>query len=309
MKRRSLEWMRGVIAMLGSMAMVSCLAEPVTPAWQIPEDLKVADIGGYPMAYQDVGSGEPVLFVHGSMTDYRYWRSQVEEFSKRYRVIAVSLRHFYPERWDGNGGDFSVEIHAEDVAALIGHLGLQTVHLVGHSRGGAVALYLAHTHPERVRTLMLMDASGAESLLPDTPEGRRMAAETARLVVNLRADYAAHGAEYAGERFIDSLGGSGTWKKRTPFQRQQTIDNMGTMLGDPGTRPTISCADVRKLEFPVLFLTGARSPGRYGQMIAALRQCNPTLGEPVVVPDAAHSMNRDNVPFFNTVLDAHLSGR
>ncbi|MCJ2115670.1 hypothetical protein MKK65_03510 [Methylobacterium sp. J-001] len=71
---------------------------------------------GYPLAYQEAGSGEPIVLVHGSLGDYRIWYAQVPVLSKQYRVLSLSLRHYYPERWDGVGEDFSISQHAADVA-------------------------------------------------------------------------------------------------------------------------------------------------------------------------------------------------
>ena len=88
--------------------------------------------------------------------------------------------------WNGVGDDFSVAQHASDVAALIKSLNLGKVHLIGHSRGGAVALQVATTHPELIRTLILEEA-GIGSLLPDTPEKQKSAADEKAFAIEIRA--------------------------------------------------------------------------------------------------------------------------
>ena len=130
------------------------------PKWQLPEGAKSVEVNGYDMAYQETGSGTPLVLVHGALTDYRYWYLLVPEFAKNYRVIAVALRHYYPEKWDGNGNDFSYEQHAADVAALIKKLNLGKGHLLGHSRGGGVVVNVAKAYPEVIKTLILADATG-----------------------------------------------------------------------------------------------------------------------------------------------------
>jgi pimeloyl-ACP methyl ester carboxylesterase len=129
------------------------------------------------MACQDSGTGMPLVLVHGSMNDYRCWNFQIPVFAAHYRVIAVSLRHYFPEPWDGQGADFSILQHADDVAEFTRALDLGPVHLLGHSRGGAVVLNVAARHPAVIKTLILVDASGLEALLPETPESRAMAVE------------------------------------------------------------------------------------------------------------------------------------
>ena len=112
-------------------AFAGCAGMSGQPAWSLPPTVTTAWVNDYPMAYRDSGSGPPVLFIHGAFEDYRSWESQMPEFSRRHRVIAVSLRHHYPEPWNGREGAYSVEQHAKDVAELIKTLGLQKVHLVG----------------------------------------------------------------------------------------------------------------------------------------------------------------------------------
>lgn len=286
-----------------ALALCVLFAPQVHADWPSPEGTQRVEVNGYPITYQETGSGEPLVLVHGSLNDYRIWYAQAPEFAKKYRVITMSLRHYYPEQWDGKGQDFSVSQHAEDVAALIQRLGLSKVHLLGHSRGGAVVLMVAKDHPELIRTLVLEDASGMESLLPDTPESKKMASETKELVGGLRRNLADGDVEKAAQEFTDGLGGPGTWAKRSQAQRQILLDNMGTGV-DSGERGNITCADIAKFNFPVLTLTGERSPKRYAEAFAAAHRCNAGVPAPIVIPNSAHAMNRENPePFNKTVLE------
>ena len=112
----------------------------MAPHWPIPNDAKWFEVNGYPMTYQDVGSGPTIFLIHGSIVDYRIWAPTVSGLSPRFRIVAPSLRHYYPEPWDGVGADFTVEQQAADTAALVRSLKLGQVHLLGWSRGGAVAV-------------------------------------------------------------------------------------------------------------------------------------------------------------------------
>jgi pimeloyl-ACP methyl ester carboxylesterase len=273
--------------------------------WAIPDEVKTVSVGGYPLAYRETGSGEPVVLVHGSLGDYRIWYAQAPAFSKDYRVLSLSLRHYYPERWNGVGDDFSVAQHAADVAALIQRLNLGPVHLLGHSRGGAVVLTVAKEHPELIKTLILEDASGMEGLLPETPETKAMAGEVKGLVARLRENLAAGDKEKAGQEFTDGLNGPGTWAKRSALQKEILLDNLGTGV-DSGERGHVTCADIAKFSFPILTLTGERSPKRYPEGFAAARTCNPSIPAAIVIPNAAHAMNRDNPDAFNAAVLAFL---
>jgi pimeloyl-ACP methyl ester carboxylesterase len=59
----------------------------------------------------------------------------------------------------------------------------------------------------------------------------------------------------------------------------------------------------------MLLVTGENSPGRYGEMFAAMRACHATIPHPVTIPDAAHAMHRDNPAVFNAVVLEFLGHR
>jgi hypothetical protein len=83
------------------------------------------------------GSGTPLVLVHGSVLDYRSWRSVIDKLASRHHVIVPNLRHYYPEPWKGDG-QLSPEQQANDLAALAKALKLGKAHWIGWSRGGIV---------------------------------------------------------------------------------------------------------------------------------------------------------------------------
>jgi hypothetical protein len=207
-------------AFVGFVAAMPTTATQAAPKWKLPEGVKSIEVNGYDMAYQETGSGSPLVLVHGALTDYRYWYLLVPEFAKNYRVIAVSLRHYYPEKWDGNGADFSYEQHAADVADFIKKLNLGKVHLLGHSRGGGVVVNVAKAHPEVIKTLVLADATGFESMLPKTAEDEKVANFSKELRETLQKNLSDGNIDLAAQMFVDSLNGPGTWAGRPPELRQ-----------------------------------------------------------------------------------------
>ena len=107
--------------------------------------------------YTDKGSGEPIVFVHGGLEDYRTWDAQIDTFSKSYRIITYSRRFNFPNQNRKEVKMFSAKTEAEDLAAFITQLKLGPVHLVGHSFGGLISLFLVKKHPELVRSLILSE--------------------------------------------------------------------------------------------------------------------------------------------------------
>jgi pimeloyl-ACP methyl ester carboxylesterase len=276
------------------------------PAWPTGERTQFEVVGGYPFAYVEAGARLPALvLVHGSMSDLRAFQFQVPALARSSRTISMSLRHFYPERWSGSGDDFSVERHAEDVAAFIEARGLGPVHLLGHSRGGAVALQVALCHPRIVRTLILADPGGLESLLPPSAEGEAMARQSVEMFARLRDNLARGDVESALRRFVEDLNGPGAWEKRTPEQRQVMRDNVTTGPAC-AQRPAFTPGDVASLAMPILAMTGSASPARYRLMLEAMRARNPNVREIVTLEGAAHGMQRDRPEAFNAAVRAFV---
>ena len=112
------------------------------------------------MPYVVAGEGELLLFVHGSLCDYRYWQPQLDGMAKHYRCVAVSLTHYWPVTDTPPDAPFSWSNHADEVAEFIERFGAGPAHVVGHSRGGCVAFHFARRHPQHLRTLTLADPGG-----------------------------------------------------------------------------------------------------------------------------------------------------
>jgi 3-oxoadipate enol-lactonase len=114
--------------------------------------------------YTDTGSGDPVLFIHGLTWDHTLWDHQVAALSGSYRCIAVDLI--------GHGQtpdvehDYSFFDLADYMAGFLDGLGIERAHIVGLSMGGMTAMPLALEHPEKVRSLALLDTDAK----PEAPE-------------------------------------------------------------------------------------------------------------------------------------------
>jgi pimeloyl-ACP methyl ester carboxylesterase len=113
-----------------------------------------ADVNGLTLYYEEHGSGEPLVLLHGGIGAGAMFEAIMPALSAGRRVITVDLQ--------GHGGTADVdrplrpETMADDVAALIEHLGIGRADVMGYSLGGAVALRTAIQHPGRVRRLVLV---------------------------------------------------------------------------------------------------------------------------------------------------------
>ena len=122
--------------------------------------MQTLHVNGNDMAYLDIGQGPPLVCVHGSLCDFRIWSPVLGPLSQKHRVIALSLRHFFPEHWDGRDGSYSIAQHAADVIGFIEKLDAGPVDLMGHSRGGHVSFRVAQQRPDLLRKLILAEPGG-----------------------------------------------------------------------------------------------------------------------------------------------------
>ncbi|MGB9080593.1 MAG: alpha/beta fold hydrolase [Desulfuromonadaceae bacterium] len=108
-----------------------------------------ADLNGITLAYGDRGNGLPLVLVHGFPLCRKMWRPQAEAFSKAgCRVITPDLRGFGESRLAS--GIASMEVYADDIVALLDHLGIDKAVVGGMSMGGYLLLNLLERYPDRV---------------------------------------------------------------------------------------------------------------------------------------------------------------
>ncbi|WP_044874034.1 alpha/beta hydrolase [Pseudomonas sp. LFM046] len=127
-----------------------------------PEIANSLQVGDCTLNYHDQGEGDVILLIHGSgpgVTAWANWRGVIPQLARHARVIAPDMlgfgytqcppgRRLDPDAWVGQ------------LIGLLDALDIPQVSVVGNSFGGAIALALAHRHPERVRQLVLMGAVG-----------------------------------------------------------------------------------------------------------------------------------------------------
>ncbi|MDX1938363.1 MAG: alpha/beta hydrolase [Flavihumibacter sp.] len=123
---------------------------------------KYADIRGFKMYYEVYGSGQPVLFIHGNGGRGADFSNQVPFFEKNYQVIIADSRA------QGKSKDtkdsLNYEMMADDYAALLTELKIDSAFVVGWSDGGIEGLLMAIRHPQKVKKLAVTGAN----LWPDS---------------------------------------------------------------------------------------------------------------------------------------------
>jgi 2-hydroxymuconate-semialdehyde hydrolase len=117
--------------------------------------------------FHDVGSGDPVVLIHGSgpgVSAWANWRLSLPVLSQKFRVIAPDIVGFgFTER--PAGIQYTLDNWVSHAVSVLDALKLDKVDLVGNSFGGAVSLALAVRHPDRVKRLVLMGSAGTSFTL------------------------------------------------------------------------------------------------------------------------------------------------
>lgn len=133
------------------------------------ENSKFIDVDGVRTHYIEMGSGSPVVFVHGLGAWSYSWRKNLEfTAGLGYRVIAVDLKGFglsgKPE--PVSRGDYTVADHAKFLKHFLEALWIEKADIVGNSMGGSAALYFAFTYPEATRRIVVVDPACYKQRFP-----------------------------------------------------------------------------------------------------------------------------------------------
>ena len=138
------------------------------------------------MGYEDEGSGEPLVLVHGHPFNRSMWRPQIAHLSRAgWRVIAPDLRGYGESTVVP--GSTPLETFARDLRALLDHLGIERCVLGGLSMGGQIVMECWRLFPERIRAVVLADTFAAAETAPGRAARQAMAE---RLLREGMADYA-----------------------------------------------------------------------------------------------------------------------
>ena len=272
--------------------------------------MKTLTANGYAMPYVDIGEGQPIVCIHGSMNDFRAWAAVMGPLSRNNRLIVPSLRHFFPDTCVGEPATYRMAQHVEDVIAFIEGLDCGPVDLIGHSRGGHLSFRLALKRPDLIRKLVLAEPGGAmgESL---QPAGFSAAAETVGSpshVAEAAARITAGDLEGGLKIFVDGVNGPGAWDALAQADRQMREDNAGTLLAQTNEgRQPYTRAEAEALSPPTLFVIGGDTKGLLPVIAKALAS-HAKNAKTATIPGAAHPMFRQQPQLFSKAVLGFLAG-
>lgn len=218
-----------------------------------PEVGKSIQCGDILTNYHDVGTGEPILLLHGSgpgVSAWANWRLTIQSLQDHYRLIAPDLAGFGYSQFPENM-QFSRENWLKQIVDFLDALGLKKVNVIGNSFGGSMALALAIHHPERVNKLILMGGVGVPFELTaglDAVWGYTPSFENMQAIMKIFAyNQNLVGDELVQMRYIASTKEDtrAAYESMFPAPRQRWVEAM--------SHPE---ADIRSIRHPTLMVHG-----------------------------------------------------
>lgn len=258
-------------------------------------------VNGITMAFDDSGSGAPVLLLHGFPLCRKMWRPQLNRLTfAGFRVIAPDLRGFGES--DAPDGPYSIELFADDVVELLDRLEIERAVIGGMSMGGYVLMSMLERYPERVKgACFIVTRSTA-----DDEAGKERRLQLARDVMKF-------GPQVVADPFADLLFAEGTPEERPKLAE----DVYSWMLGNDsrGLAGGLFAMRERKdytpllptLRIPCLAIGAekdkASPPDNARAIAAAIPGCRLAI-----IPEAGHLANLENPGAFNDALIEFLKG-
>lgn len=240
---------------------------------------------GAQLQYETLGAGEPVVFLHGSLTGR-------DAFSRQRQALAARFRLFLRDLRGHNGSEVRVPpdyaldtTEVADLEAVLDAEGIDRAHIVAHSTGGAIAFAFARRRPERVGRLVLLEPT----LLALLPEALRAEDRSARKQVIAQAEAGDPlGAAYAF--YTRALGPD--WETRVRPETIKQMEAAAPMLAAHCRALlalVVTPADVRALAPRALFIHGRRSSPVHAAIFARIAELCPAAHR-LAIEDAGHAM-------------------
>ena len=268
--------------------------------------MQTLPVNGYDMAYLDIGSGRPLVCVHGTLGDFRTWSVAFGPLSKNHRVISVSLRHFFPEHWDGVGDDYLMVQHIADMIGFLEKLNAGPVDLMGHSRGGHIAFRIAQLRPDLLRRLVLAEPGGELDATLDPAAAPDDAFQRGARIAAAASKASDGDIEGALQLFFEGIEGDGAWGRVPAAPKQQLRDNVFTLIGQAGeNRKPYSKAEAQSIETPTLFIGGAATKGSLPMVLRALAAQVPGAST-AMIEGAGHWMFEQAPEQFSAIVTGFL---
>src|SRR6201996_3394849 len=246
---------------------------------------------GVRLYFEETGAGRPLIFVHEFAGDIRSFEPQLRHFGKRYRAIAFNARGFPPSDVPEQGSSYSQARAADDILAVLDHIGETQAHIVGLSMGGFATLHFGLRHQPRALSLCIGGCGYGAEL--DKRETFRAEADV--IAKALRSEGMAAFAEryaYGPTRVqYENKDPRGHAEFKAMLAEHSATGSANTQQGVQKERPSLYMLveDMKRIDVPTLIITGDEDwpcllPG-------ILMKQNIASAALVVMPNSGHAIN------------------
>lgn len=262
---------------------------------------------GVTLYFEETGAGTPVVFVHEYADDLHGWEAQLRHFGQRYRAVAYNARGYPPSDVPADAASYSQARAADDIRAVLDHLGVAKAHVVGLSMGGFATLHFGFRHPARALSLTVGGCGyGAEPAKRET-----FRAEADAIVGFIRDQGMAAFAERyaAGPTRVqfENKDPRGFAQFKQALAGHDPVGAMNTQLGVQRERPSLYdlTDQMRALTVPTLVLTGDED---WPCLLPGLLMKQTIPGAALaVMPNCGHGINREDPDGFNRIVGDFLT--
>jgi pimeloyl-ACP methyl ester carboxylesterase len=261
---------------------------------------------GIRLHYEEVGDGTPVIFVHEFAGDHRSWEPQMRFFGQRYRAICYAARGYTPSDIPEDVAKYSQGRAADDIAAILNHLGIAKAHIVGLSMGGFATLHFGFRHAARALSLCVAGCGyGAEK--GQTAKFRAEAEAIAAFIDEQGAAAFAEKYAYGPTRVqFENKNPRGFAEFKQMLAEQSALGHRNTQLGVQRERPSLYdlVEQMKALTVPTLILTGDEDWPCL-QPALLMKQTIPTSALSVM-PNCGHTINIEDPDQFNRLVSEFI---
>jgi len=262
---------------------------------------------GVRLYFEEAGSGAPVILVHEFAGDLRSYEPQMRYFGKRYRAVAYNARGFPPSDVPEHVSAYSQARAADDILAVLDHIGERKAHIVGLSMGGFATLHFGLRHPERALSLCIGGCGyGAE---PDKRETFRAEADV--IANTIRSEGMVAFAEryaYGPTRVqYENKDPRGHAEFKAMLAEHSAVGSANTQQGVQKERPSLYTLveEMKRITVPTLIITGDEDwpcllPG------ILMKQTIPSAAL-AVIPNSGHAINIEEPEAYNRIVGDFLS--
>jgi pimeloyl-ACP methyl ester carboxylesterase len=262
---------------------------------------------GVKLYFEETGSGLPVILVHEFAGDLRSHEMQMRHFGKRYRTIAYNARGFPPSDVPEQVSSYSQGNAADDILAVLDHIGVPKAHIIGLSMGGFATLHFGMRHPTRALSLCIGGCGYGAEL--DKREAFR--AEADIIAAAIRKDGMAAFAEryaYGPTRVqYENKDPRGHAEFKAMLAEHSALGSANTQQGVQKERPSLYTLveEMKRITVPTLIITGDEDwpclmPG-------ILMKQNIPSAALAVMPNSGHAINIEEPEEYNRIVGDFLT--